>query len=133
MKNKKFKGAKLVSYYNLVVSACFVIGAFTLMAFSGEVNVEDSEGTLMGLIFLSLFGAFCGFSAVKYLRRQKIGRVCIAVCFIVQIIYSILGLISTYRATDSAPIINVVMLIIGFSGIWYMTTKDAKEWIVMKS
>ena len=133
MKRRKFIGAKFVSYYNIVVSACFVIGALILIGFSGKVNAEAHVGTMIGLVFLLLFGGLCGFSAVKYLHREKIGKVCLVVCFVIQILYSIHGLISTYRATDSVSIINVVMLIIGFCGIWYMTTKEAKEWISMKS
>jgi len=133
MEHRKFIGAKFVSYYNLLVSVCFVIGSLVLIGFSGNVDGGARAGTVIGLVFLALFGAFCGFAAIKYLRREKVGRVCLAVCFVAQILYSIHGLISTYRVTVSVSGIAVVMLIIGCWGTWYMTTDEAKEWISVKT
>ena len=131
MKKDGFVGVRLISYYNIILSMLFIFGSVVLIAFSKTRRVGDEE-FLLPLLFLILFGLFCIFSALKYLRHKNKGRVCLICCCIIQIIYSIKGLIVTFKIGSSFPITNVIMLVIGLWGIWYLNTTQAKEWLKMK-
>lgn len=129
MSSKKNMGSRFVGYYNLLVSIFFIIGAIILISFSWNGKIESKSEALLPLFLLGTFGLFCGYSALKYLRHEKTGEICLIFCFIVQIVYSVYGLIATYKTTSSVSIINLIMLGVGLWGTWYLMSAKSKEWI----
>ena len=129
VKKVKFLGARLISYYNLVLSAFFIIGSIALIAFSKIKTESDGQLSLLPFFLLIFFGLFCIFSALKYLNHENIGRVCLVLCCLVQIVLSIKGVITTYWVTFSISLKDILMLVIGSWGIWYLNTSESKEWL----
>lgn len=129
MKQEGFLGVRLISYYNVVLSGLFIFGSIGLVIFSKIGRVGDEEVFLLPLLFLILFALFCILSAFKYLRHKNIGRVCLMYCCIGQVLFSIAGLVVSVKDSTSLPMINVIMLFIGSWGVWYLNTREAKEWV----
>ena len=130
MKKVGFLGVRLISYYNFMLSITFVFGSIVLIVFSRAREADDIF--LLPLFFLIIFGLFCFFSALKYLRHNNIGRVCLLCCCIIQAAYSIRGLILTSKITSSFSMLDAIMLFFGLCGIWYLNTSEGKEWVKPK-
>ncbi len=130
MSKSSFFGVKLISYYNIVLSAAFVFGAIVMIIFT--INSKDVTDItlLLPLIFMSLFGIFCFISALKYLGHKKIGRVSLLCCSIIQVAFSVRGLIVISKTTYSFSSWSIIMFIFGVWGIWYLKSREGKEWVV---
>ncbi len=129
MKKAGFLGVKLISYYNIVLSVAFVFGSIVMIAFSRNIKDVADIFFLLPLFFMILFGIFCFFSALKYLRHKKIGRVSLLCCCIIQVAFSIKGLIIMSKTTSSFSFWSIIMFLFGAWGIWYLNSKDGKKWV----
>ena len=128
MEKGQFFSSHFLGYYNVVLAACFIVGSIVLIIFS-EFKIGGAElRSTLPLIILIIFGLFCLFSAIKYLRHEKLGRVCLLLCCIIQVISSIFYIYTTYRVTSSVSIINIIMLFVGAYGTWYLSSRESKEW-----
>ena len=134
MKNTGFLGVKLISYYNLILSTLFILGSIILIIFSVLNDLTNLTNrnihlfSLLGLILLSLFYIF---SSLQYLHHKRIGRIFLIYSFITQILISIGGLIATLSVEQSFSTTNIVILVVGLIGLWYLNTEEAKEWLHM--
>lgn len=112
MKKIDFLGIRIISYYNLIVSFFFIFGSIVLVVFSKTKYTSSEKIYLFPFLFLLLAGLFYAFSALKYLQQQKIGRVCLICSCVIQILFSIQGLIITFKSIASLPFVNIIMLLV---------------------
>lgn len=125
----KFLGVYLISCYNIFFPTIIVLGFIIGVTFIHKTRKLDEFDKIIFLFFIliSIFCVFCIFSAVSYLRHKKNGRIFLLCCCIAQITVLILSLLSPKRHFS---LFDVILLLVGLWGAWYLNTKEAKEWII---
>ena len=88
--------------------------------------------TYLGLFVFILLSVFYIFSSHQYLHHKKMGWICLMISCIIQILMSIKDLITTYITVKDVPALNIIMMIIGLWGLWFLNTKEAKNWIKIR-
>ncbi len=131
MRKAKFLEVYLISYFYIVFSAITLFGGLIGIFFIHETRKVDKLDHMILLLFafIFIFNVFCIFFAVKFIRHKNIGRIGMLCCCIAQILFLIPKFFSTIK---SFSFLDVIVLLIGLLGLWYLNTKEAKEWIVME-
>lgn len=128
MENGKYSYVRFVSYYNIILSIFWFTGSLILYIFS---NYTDHVSNKMAKFHYVIFVFFCllmALSGVRFLHHNKMGRIGLLLCSIAQVLYCFEDIISSFETGASFALYNTIILVVGLWNIWYLNTKEAKEW-----
>ena len=128
MDDKPIK-VKIICYYNLILPAIFIFGSILLFIFPKFVSTTFKQETYLSLFVFILLSIFYMFSSHQYMHHKKLGWVCLMISCIIQVLLSIKDLTTTYMTVETVPPLNIIMMIIGLWGLWFLNTEEAKNWI----
>ena len=128
MTDKASKGIQFISYYNLVVAFVLVFGLAALFIFAKTKGTPDQNFPVGSLLVPIACALFYAFSAFNYLGHKEYGRICLLGSCVIQIMTSIKDLVVTYSVTISLQAVNIVILLVGLWGLWFLNTAPAKAW-----
>lgn len=127
--NEKPIKVRIICYYNLILPAILIFGTIVLFIFPKFESTIVKQKTYIGFFVFIFLSIFYMFSSHQYLRHKKLGWICLMVSCILQVLLSIKDMTATFMAVKVVPPINIIMMIIGLWGLWFLNTQEAKNWI----
>lgn len=133
MIENKSLGVYFICYYNLILPSILIFGAISIIIFSLIKGNGDAGSIQLHLLFFILLCTFHVFSATKYLHQENIGRYLLIICSLIQVFFSVKGLLMIADNTVLEILLNLGMFLIGLWAAWYLNTEKAKEWLKNKT
>ncbi|MDY6790841.1 MAG: hypothetical protein SWH54_06185 [Thermodesulfobacteriota bacterium] len=126
--DKKYIKVYIISFYNILLSSLFLIGSFVWIVFPKITGIGEEVFKLSYFLFL-LFYLFYFFSALLYLAHKKIGRVSLFLSSIIQVANAVFYIFTTYKTTSTFQYTDIIMIIFGLWGMWFLSRREAIEWL----